>query len=499
MPLVPLDIPAGVYRNGTEYEAKGRWYETNQVRWLEGRLEPIGGWTKYDSIAPALTGKARGIHAWRDNDEFRTVAIGTESNLYVSQGGSFTDISPADLVLGRPDTLIGAGYGAGAYGDANWGDARTSGDLTLNATTWSLDNWGEYLVACSTADGRLLEWQNDTASTASVISNAPTNCIGLIVSNERHLFALGADGDPRKVAFSDQEDNTTWTAAATNTAGDFLLETAGLIKTARRVGNDILIWTDTDCHLVRFVGSPFVYGVERIGTQCGVVSPNSVVVAGNTAVWLSESGFWLYDGAIRPLPCDVLLDVTKQINRDQQGKAFGGHNSQFGEMWFFYPSSGSDENDKYVFYNYRSNYWAVGELARTAWADQGAFANPIAVDPEGVVYSHEFGVTADGTTRVGDVYATSGAIELGQGDRFAVVDRIITDDYANLPSVKATIGVKNTPEGAYTDTEYTFNESDGYIDVRLTARQLRFKLEATRDADFKFGTIRMNLKQGSRR
>ena len=250
---------------------------------------------------------------------------------------------------------------------------------------------------------------------------------------------------------------------------------------------------------MRFLGAPFVYGIERIGTNCGVVGANSVCVAGNSAIWLSESGFWIYDGTIKPLQCDTLLDVTDRINRAQQSKTFGGHNSQFGEMWFFYPSSGSDENDKYVMYNYRYNYWSVGELARTAWADQGTFPNPIGVAPDGVVYSHEFGSTDDGTTRVGDVYAVSGPIELGQGDRFAVVDRIIADDYENLPSLKATIGTKNTPEGTYSDTEYSLNESDGYIDVRLTARQLRVKLEATRDEQFKFGTIRMNLKQGSRR
>lgn len=499
MPLVPLEIPAGVYRNGTEYESKGRWFDTNLVRWREGRLEPVGGWTKFDSSASALSGVARGIHAWRDNDEIRNLAVGTHTHLYVSQAGSFYDISPSDLAAGRADTLVGQGYGAGAYGDDNWGDARSGGELTLNATSWSLDNWGEYLVACSTADGRLLEWQNNLGSDAAVISNAPTDCVGLVVTNERHLVALGADGDPRKVAFSDQEDNTTWTPSANNQAGDLLLETAGLIKCARRVGNDILIWTDVDCHLMRYLGPPYVYGIERIGNNCGVVGANSVCVAGGSAVWLSESGFWIYDGAIRPLQCDVLLDVTDGINKEQQSKTFGGHNSQFGEMWFFYPSSGSNENDKYVAYNYRYAHWMVGEMDRTAWVDQGTFSTPVAVDPDGVVYDQEFGSTDDGATRVGQVYAVSGPLELGQGDRFAVIDRIIADDYSNLPSLKAVIGAKNTPEGTYSDTEYELGESDGYIDVRLTSRQLRVKLEATRDEQFKFGTIRMNIKQGSRR
>jgi len=498
MPLVPLDIPAGVYRNGTEYESKGRWFDTNLVRWREGRLEPVGGWLKFDESP--IDGKARSILTWRGNDSARYIAVGTHTKLYASQGGSMYDITPAGFVTGREDSVAGLGYGIGVYGDSDYGTSRNLALIT-DATTWSLDNWGEYLVACSTSDGKAYEWQVGLTTPAAQISNAPVDNIGVIVSNERHLICLGAGGNKRKVQWSDQEDNTTWTPAATNLAGDLELETSGRIRTARRVGNDILIWTDVDCHLMRYLGPPFVYGIERVGTDCGVVGPNSVVVSGNTAVWLSESGFWIYDGSIKPLQCDALLDVTDNINSVQGAKVFGGHNSQFGEMWFFYTSDESTdfENDKYIVWNYRLNHWMVGSLARTCWADQGAFPNPLALDKDGYTYQHETGWTNDGSTRVGEVYAISGPVELGQGDRLAVVDRIIADDYENLPSLKTTIGTKNTPEGTYSDTEYSLSESDGYIDVRLTARQLRVKLEATRDDGFKFGTIRMNLKQGSRR
>jgi len=498
MPLVPLDIPAGVYRNGTEYEAKGRWYETNLVRWREGRLEPVGGWEQYDNTISALDGKSRGILTWRGNDSGRYMAIGTSSKLYGSQGGQLYDITPSGFVTGRDDSLFGYGYGVGIYDGGDYGTIRSTA-VALDATTWSLDTWGEYLVACSTTDGRVFEWNLSTSTTAAIVANAPDDNVGIIVTNERHLVCLGADANKRKVAWSDQEDNTTWTPAANNLAGDLELNTSGRIRTARRVGNDILIWTDVDCHLMRYLGPPYVYGIERIGENCGIVGPNAVAVAGGTATWLSEGGFWSYDGAVRPLQCDAVSDVTDDINRVQQIKTYGGHNSEFGEMWFFYPSSGSDENDRYIVWDYRLNHWSVGALARTCWVDQSAFADPIAVGDDNIVYRHELGWTDDGSTRVGSVYAISGPIELGQGDMFAVVDRIIADDYENLPSLKAVIGTKNTPEGTYSDTEYTINESDGYIDVRLTARQMRVKLEATRDDGFKFGTLRMNLKQGSRR
>ena len=498
MPLVPLDIPAGVYRNGTEYESKGRWYDTNLVRWREGRLEPVGGWEQFDDTLSAVDGKARSIITWRGNDSGRYMAIGTNTKLYGSQGGQLYDITPVGFSAGREDAITGYGYGVGVYDEGTYGTIRTS-STAIDPSIWHLDTWGEYLVGCSTADGEIYEWQSSPASVAAVLPNAPINNTGIVVTNERHLVALGAGGDKRKVQWSDQENNNLWTPAADNLAGDLLLNTSGRIVCARRVGNDILIWTDVDCHLMRYLGPPYVYGIERIGNDCGITGANAVVVSGRTAVWLSEGGFWIYDGSIKPLQCDALLEVTDNLNRQQQAKVFGGHNSEYGEMWFFYPSASSLENDKYITWNYRLNHWMIGSLSRTCWTDQGAFSDPIAVGADGILYRHETGWTDDGTTRVGQIYAISGPVELGQGDRLAVVDRLIADDYENLPSVKATIGTKNTPEGAYADTEYTLNESDGYIDVRLTARQLRVKLEATRDDGFKFGTIRMNLKQGSRR
>lgn len=618
MPLVPLEIQPGVYRNGTEYQAKNRWYETNLVRWRDGKLEPVGGWTAFEDAS--LDGVARGALTWRDNTSTKFLTLGTSEKLYASQGGQFYDISPTGLLAGKADAIPSFGWGAGAYGTGDYGTKRET-SILLDATTWSVDNWGEYLVACSITDGKLYEWQlrftpgetliengtfdadtdwtkgtgwtigsgvasfsgstiegltqtisglvvNKTyritftatdvgtdearvkfttgsdlvdqacvsgantieftadatsgditfepfAAVASAFSiddvvvqemqyarqipNAPEDNVGLIVTNERYLVALGAGGNKRKVQWSTQEDNTTWTPVVTNTAGDLELETAGRIRCAKRVGNDILIWTDVDVHLMRYVGPPFVYGIERIATGCGVVGPNAVVVAGNTAFWLSESGFWQYNGAIGALRCDALLDVTDNINRTQQAKVFGAHNSEFGEAWWFYPSLNSTENDKYIFFDYRMQHWSVGSMSRTSWADQGVFDEPFATDANGNVYQHETGWTADGATRVGDVYAETGPIEIGQGERFAVVNRIIADEYAQLPTVKATITAKKTPQDTGTSAEYTFDQADGYVDTRINARQIQVKLEAVEDDGFKFGTLRMDVRQGSKR
>ena len=496
MPLVPLQIPPGVFRNGTEYEAKGRWFDTNLVRWREGLLEPIGGWLRFDDTQ--LDGKARGLLAWRANDAARYIAVGTHTKLYASQGGQFYDITPTGYTTGKADSQPGLGWGTASYGDGAYGVSRPSDEI-IDATTWSMDNWGEYLVACATTDGKVYEWQLDVETDAAVVSNAPEDNVGIVVTNERYLVCLGAGGNKRKVQWSDQEDNTTWTPAATNTAGDLELETNGQIACARRVGNDILIWTDNDVHLMRYLGPPFVYGIERIASGAGIIGPRAVAVSGNTAVWLSESGFWQYNGSVSPLQCESVLDVTDNLNREQQAKVYGGHNSEFGEMWWFYPSSSSNENDKYIAWDYRENHWMVGTLDRTAWADQGALGEPIAVGTDGYVYEHETGFTDNGATRVGDVFAETGPIEVGQGDRFAVINRIIADEYAEIPSVRATITTKNTPQDTESTDQYSFDESDGYIDTRINARQLKMRLDAIRDDGFKFGTLRMDIKQGSRR
>ena len=172
------------------------------------------------------------------------------------------------------------GYGYGYYGVTAHhylqvtltGTPRPDTGNVVEATTWSIDNWGEYLVACSTTDGRLLEWQLGTSSDAAPITNAPINNLGLIVTEERFIFALGAGGNPRKVAWCDKENNTQWTALSTNEAGDIELQTSGSIQTAIRTRGQTVIITDVDCFSAKYIGSPYIFGFERGGTSCGIIS-----------------------------------------------------------------------------------------------------------------------------------------------------------------------------------------------------------------------------------
>ena len=491
MAYFPLQIPPGVFKNGTNYQAKGRWNDSNLVRWFEGTMRPVGGWRKRSESQ--LTGLARGIITWRDNSNNRRIGIGTHSKLYsLSEANALTDITPTGLVVGNADELTKIGYGYSTYGSFAYGVARPDLGANTPATTWSLDTWGEYLVGCSTKDGRLFEWQLDVALDAAVITNAPTSCTALLVTPDRILFALGAGGNPRKVQWSHQEDNTQWTPSATNLAGDFELPTVGSLRCGKRIRGSVILFTDVDVHTATFIGAPYVYSFEQIGTGCGVISANSVATTDNSCIWMSRSGFWVYDGYVKPLMSDVGDYVFANINLQQASKVYAMHNSAYGEVWWFYPSEASTEIDSYVTYNYRENHWSIGDLSRTCCVDKGIFANPLMVSSDGYVYEHEVGFNYDSL----NVFAESGAIELTTGDRVLSLNGLIPDD-KNLGDVTASFATKFYPTGTqYSYGPYTLKNPTS---LRITGRQIAVKLTGAVLGDWRVGTIRFDGKAGGLR
>lgn len=504
--LLPLNLPPGVFRNGTAYQAKGRWYDANLVRWRNGQLQPVGGWQRI--ATNPFDGKTRALRSWRDNSQRRWLAAGTNEGLFVYDNDNLSDITPEDSAVpfppGRENSIFGLGWGADKYGEDAYGTERVSSGLILEAATWSLDNWGENLVACAPHDGRIYEWEppdtGDPIVEAQQIANAPTDCRGIIVTEERHLVAFGADGNPRKVAWSDQEDNAEWTPSATNAAGDLELVSSGLFQAARRMPGQILIWTDADLHVMRYVGQPFVYSIERAG-EAGIAGPNAHMAFGNTCVWMGDRGFWVFNGTIQPLASDVHDYVFNDINMFQSAKITACHLNELGEIWWFYPSRNSVENDRYVIFNYRENHWSIGDLDRTAWVDQGVFTFPIAAGTDGYLYQHENGFTDNGASRVGDVFARSAPVEVGNGDQLLCVVQLIPDGCPNVTTcTRVEFDVQKTPTGpSVVAGPYEFTRPDGYADARFTGRQVRMRVEATQDAPFRFGTLRLEGRLGGRR
>jgi hypothetical protein len=491
MAYIPLQIPPGVYKNGTDYQSKGRWNYANLVRWFEGTIRPVGGWRK--RTTDQLAGKARGFINWRDNSNNRRIAIGTHTKLYhLSESNTLTDITPTSFTTGDADAVLKIGYGYSTYGSFAYGVPRPDTGSFTAATTWSLDTWGEYLVGCSSKDGKLVEWQLNTANDAVAITNAPTGNIGLITTQERFLFALGAGGNPRKVQWCDQENNTVWTAAATNQAGDFELTTIGSLMCAKRTRGATILFTDVDVHVATYIGPPYVYSFERIGSSCGVISKQAVAATDNSCIWMSNSGFWVYDGFVKPLASDVGDYVFTNLNTQQASKVYSVHLSTYGEIWWFYPSSASNENDSYVTYNYREGHWAIGTLDRTCGTDRGIFSNPLLVSSDGYIYEHEVGYAYDSQT----LFAESGPIELGAGDRVLSLNGLVPDE-KTLGDVKARFATKFYPTGTkYNYGPYTMANPTSF---RITGRQIAVKLEGNTLSDWRVGTIRFDGKLGSLR
>ena len=415
--------------------------------------------------------------------------------------------------------------------------------LVTSASLWSFDMWGQYLIACSDSDGKIYYWDpsatNPLGTVAAPVNAtyAPTANTCILVSKERHLIAFGADGNPKRIEWCTSEDYSTadsgsvnaWTAAATNDAGSFEIDTTGKIRTATKVGNVILINTDVDAHEMRYVGPPYIYSRRLIASSCGIISRQAVTSVAGFAVWMSYNGnFFMYDGSVRPLPCDVSKYIADDINLVQDDLFYAVPNSLNNEIWWFYVSSAGSDIDRYVIWNYAENWWSIGQLERTAFTDVGVFGKPLGIALNGHIFEHEIKRSGSGN-RAADVsfeptntnqlsegdrtlsfglssassnemtYAETGVFEVGIGDRFANVKTMITDTTAgdNALSFKVYSALNSDSTETVSDS-YALG-TDGYTHLRETGRHLRLKILAPFDQDFEISALRAQVSAGGRR
>ena len=492
MPLIPLNLPAGQYRNGTEYQSQGRWRDGNLIRWHEGALRPIGGWRQRGTVD--INGVARTMVAWEDNSNNRRVALGTHNKLYaMTAGNTISDITPAGFTSGRVDATAFTGYGGSTFGNGLYGLPSEDTGSILRATTWSLENWGEYLLGCTADDGKIYQWTLNSATPAAVLSNAPTSCSSMMVTEERFVFAFGASGDPRKVAWSDRENNNLWTPAATNEAGDIQIQTNGVILAGLRTRGQSLILTDQDAHTATYSGPPYVYGFERVGTSCGLIAANAAASVDAGVMWMGQRSFFVYSGgAVQALPCDVSDYVFSDINNDQKSKVHAVVNSRFNEIWWFYPSESSTECDSYVSFDYAENIWTTGLIDRTAGVDRGVFRQPFWIAADGTLYEQEIGFNYGTQTP----FAETGPIAIGVGEQVMSVRGMIPDE-KTLGDVNATFKTRFYP----TDTERDYGPYSmaNPTSLRFTGRQIRMRVTGDAASDWRVGIMRLDAVAGGRR
>ena len=490
MAFVALDLPAGIYNHGTELDSSGRWIDGNFIRWQNGSARPIGGWTTRKASATAAA--PRGMVAWVDHSNDAHVAVGTYNKLYaLNQGSVVQDITPSNLTSGSITASVNYGFGGKTYGNSAYGTTR-DGAIAAPVTTWSLDSFGQHLIACSSSDGKIYQWQLSTSAVSQVLSNAPTGNTGIMVTDERFVFALGSGGNPQKVAWSDRENNNLWAPSATNQAGDIELQTTGEIMCGLRVKGAALILTTLDAHTAIYAGPPYVYGFERAGSSCGVISRQGAVSANGSAYWMGKGGFFVFNGAsVTEMTCEVLDKVFTDLNKAQSSKVCAIHNSKFGEVWWFYPSGDSVENDRYVVFDYKEGHWNIGALSRTTGVDMGAFVSPLWFDASGNLYNHESGFSHDSAP-----YLESGPIQMGAGDNIVKVNEIIPDE-GTEGQVNLTFKTRFYPNGAETSHgPYDLSSPTG---ARFQGRQVRMIINGTELNNWRAGKMRLNVIEGGRR
>lgn len=493
--FIPVELPPGVIALGTHYQSKGRFRYTDLMRWENGSLRPVGGWRKR-STSP-MDGVSRAVLTWVTNNGTAWIGVGTNTNLYaITRSGSVNDITPASFTPGPADASMGGGYGTGLYGTDLYGTVRADSTSVIPAASWTIDTFGENLVGLMDSEGIIYEWEPDPLSVAVPVANAPT-AGAIVTTQENILMALGAyDGislNPRYIKWSAIQDNTDWTPTAVNQARDATLQTQGEIMTAKRVPGGLLVLTDEGAFLGSYVGPPFVYTFARVGSGCGIISRQAVAVTQAVTYWWGPNGFYQYNGFAQPLECDVQEHIFGDINLSQISKISAFLNSDYNEVWWFYPSSSSLELDRYVAFNFLDGIWHFGRLDRTCGTGaNGVLQYPLLVGQDGYVYDHEVDSFRDGRTAT----ARTGPVELGNGDQVIMLKRYIPDE-GNTGTVDVTFHMKQWPNGA----EITAGpfDSTSPTDLRLTARQMEIEYVVAPDIPALVGSFRFDAQAGGKR
>ena len=502
-----IDIPPGIVRGASPQDSPGRWYDCNLVRWQNGVLEPIGGWLL--ETATPLSDRIRVIKRWRDNTKLlRTLVFtDTEVRTYDPTTSTYVDVSPVSLAaMTSAGAGLVVGYGVGGFGEESYGDARSVGSELLTAVVpmWSAAQWGEDILAVSSADGRLLLHDNTSPTSAmSVVGGtAPTGNRAVFVTDERHCVLLQPGGVPRRVGWSDREDYTDFDyTSLVNTAGYLDLECRTPLFCQEKVREGDLLFTETEVFHMRFIGLPFVYSINNL-EETQIIGPRASASGNGAAFWWAKDGFYVSDGQqVRPLPCPVWAYIEGELNMTvASSQIHAVWHGALPEIWWWYPSGSNIVPDKYVIFNYVENWWAIGELAREAAAPALSSKGPLMADNSHDLFEHERGFTNSGTTRSGTVFVESSSINVPP---VGGMNMEITQAMIASPSAYTTFQLYMYTRQTQQGDERTFGpyptKSDGYIDTRVTGRDVRIRVDAIADTDWAFGQIRLDVAEGSKR
>ena len=462
-------------------------------------------------------------------------ATATANGSDTGNGGSGVD-GAYQINVGLDEYVSSTGWGANNWGAGTFGSSSAisaSGQLRL----WTHDNYGEDLII-NPRGGGIYRWkENNGLSTRALelsgISGAnlvPTVGLQVITSEtDRHLIVLGADPivdgartgatDPMLVAFSDQENELQFEPLASNTAGDLRLSSGSLIIGGLKSRQEVLIWTDTSLYSMTFIGPPLTFAVNLINEGAGLVSPKAAINAPAGVYFMSKNAFYNYNGAVQKLPCTVQDYVFSDLDLGQAFKCHATLNSAFSEVWFFYPSieDGTGEISRYVIYNYEENSWSIGSLIRYAWLDTGIEDKPLAttsVSSSNYLYSHETGFNDD-TESMDNVFVESADLDVGDGENFAFVKKVIPDikfvsttGTDQTPAINFVLKQRNYNGDSLTTASTTqVTDTSTYASLRSRSRQVVLRFESDDDNSesnrknykWRLGATRLDVSPSGRR
>ena len=462
-----------------------------------------------------------------------TITAASTASSSATGGGTVTAVYQinAGVELEAPLT----GWSAGTWGEGTWGNGGTGIE---SLRIWSQGNFGEDLILgfrgsplyfWDASDDTPLDNPATLLSAEAGASNVPTAQNMVLVSDiNRFVFCFGANTlgtttqDPMLIRWSDQEDATNWTPTATTQAGDLRLSRGSEIIAAEQTRQELLVWTDFSVYSLQYVGAPVVWAAQLVGENASIMSQNSVAVADNVAYWFGKDKFYMYDGGVKVLPCNVKRYIFDDINRDNIQQIFGSTNEGFDEIWWFYPSASSNTNDRYVVYNYVQKIWYYGTLSRTAWLDSGIRDFPLAATNSNNLVQHEVGLddAETGTTAAITASITSAQFDLDDGHKFMLVSRMIPDvtfdgSTADSPVVSMSLSALQNSGSGFNDPLSESGNSGGSVTrtatspvekfteqifLRVRGRQVSFKVESTaQGVTWQLGSPRIDMRPDGRR
>ena len=490
----------------------------------------------------SVSGTANGIVAANLEGEFEIQSV-TDTNNYViiaksaaTSTGAATVTATAEYQINTNPavSILGYGWGAGPWGGVTggpgWGKSRASlaapNSVELDSGKWSLDNWGEDVLA-QQLNGGLYYWDTSASTTtvqrASVtpVSAAPTSSRFMLVSGtDRHVICLGTETtigtattrDDMFIRWCDQEDVNDWAPTATNTAGSQRLTDGSKLVAAERSRGAVLIWTDNALYQMQLIGAPFTFGFQQLGSACGACGLHATVESNGRSFWMGTDSFFMFDGSVQKIPCSIEDFVFKDIDPASQKDTFAALNSEFNEVTWFYPSDGSSVIDRLATYNYAEKVWYNGTLSRSSWADKGVYQYPYATeynatdstatistitgltDGRSFMHSQENGNNADGSSLSSQI--ESGEFVIPQaGEKLMSIRRFIPD-FKNLEgTVNVSLVFKDYPaSSSRTSGPFAVTTSTTKVDTRARGRQGALKIATDAlNTKWRYGTYRADV------